>query len=485
MARYSIDGQILTDIGDAIRAKKGENSIIQPNGVINGSNSLVSEKFIEGQQYKLTVTITSWSNGKDSVNCYIAIGSQELKPFDYFTVNEPVERIFISTSTGTRKISIAGASPNATGIYTLELLDGEGNSAYSYTPEDMATEIENMLIGPSDEELVITGNCTYRFASDGWNWFLEKYGNKITTKDITNADNMFLSMKGMTSVPFDLNFKTQSSGVSVASLFDSSDLIKLPKLNNLKPITLNNMFYGCWYLESIPDNYFNDVDFSYMKSLTSAYSGSIAKMFYGCRRLRKLPSLDFVLQTNPVISNSNGFFYQNFQECYCLDEILDLPISHLTVAWTSNTFTSAFSGCSRIKNLTFGESEPKKWKSQIIDLTKALGYGESYFEVRVEGNTTGITVDKKVTDDATYQALKDDPNWYTLDVAYSRYNHDSAVATINSLPDTSAYLASAGGTNTIKFKGAAGSATDGGAINTLTEEEIAVAAAKGWTITLS
>ena len=71
-----------------------------------------------------------------------------------------------------------------------------------------------------------------------------------------------------------------------------------------------------------------------------------------------------------------------------------------------------------------------------------------------------------------------------MDVPYSRYNHDSAVETINSLPDTSEYLAANGGTNTIKFKGAAGSKTDGGAINTLTEEEIAVAAAKGWTVTL-
>ena len=92
--------------------------------------------------------------------------------------------------------------------------------------------------------------------------------------------------------------------------------------------------------------------------------------------------------------------------------------------------------------------------------------------------------DKQVKDDATYQALKDDPDWWTLEVAYSRYNHDSAVATINSLPDTSAYLTANGGTNTIKFKGESGSATDGGAINTLTAEEIAVATAKGWTVTL-
>ena len=62
---------------------------------------------------------------------------------------------------------------------------------------------------------------------------------------------------------------------------------------------------------------------------------------------------------------------------------------------------------------------------------------------------------------------------------YSRYNHDSAVETLASLPDTHAY-----GTNTIRFRGASGSATDGGAINTLTEAEIAVAASKGWTVTL-
>ena len=95
---------------------------------------------------------------------------------------------------------------------------------------------------------------------------------------------------------------------------------------------------------------------------------------------------------------------------------------------------------------------------------------------------SGITADKQVVDDATYQALKNDPDWFTIDVNYSRYNHDSAVNTINSLPDTSAYLAANSGTNTIKFKGESGKLTDGGAINTLTETEIAVATAKGWTV---
>ena len=91
-----------------------------------------------------------------------------------------------------------------------------------------------------------------------------------------------------------------------------------------------------------------------------------------------------------------------------------------------------------------------------------------------------------IYNEETYNLLKDDPDAIFLgnssssnrDYGYSRYNHDSAVETINSLPDTSAY-----GTNTIKFRGDAGGKTDGGAINTMTEEEISVATAKGWTVT--
>ena len=110
--------------------------------------------------------------------------------------------------------------------------------------------------------------------------------------------------------------------------------------------------------------------------------------------------------------------------------------------------------------------------------TSYVGYVYSNMTTRITSNNSGITEDKQVTDDATYQALKNDPDWFTCDVAYSRYNHDSAVNTINSLPDVSA----SGGTNIIKFNGESGSATDGGAIKNLTAEEVAVATAKGWTV---
>ena len=137
--------------------------------------------------------------------------------------------------------------------------------------------------------------------------------------------------------------------------------------------------------------------------------------------------------------------------------------------------------CYRLKDFKFKlnqDNTPKigSFKKQIFDFSNYTGWGQN--EGNVLDYNSGITSAKKVTDAVSYQALKDDPDWYTLDVNYSRYNHDSAVNTINTLPDTHAT-----GTNTIKFKGQAGALTDGGAINTLTTQEIAVATAKGWTVT--
>ena len=178
---------------------------------------------------------------------------------------------------------------------------------------------------------------------------------------------------------------------------------------------------------------------------------------------------------NPNAYYGYSYFYGSFGYCRVLDELLELPIPY-TGVWTSNAFGGFCENTCRIKNITFASTGAKQWKNQNIDLSSNRGYGKVDIGV--------IGVDKRVVDDATYAALKNDPDWWTTDIAYSRYNHDSAVATINSLPDTSEYLATAGGTNTIRFKGAAGEKTDGGAINTLTAEEIAVAAAKGWTVAL-
>ena len=337
---------------------------------------------------------------------------------------------------------------------------------------------------PPAEAFNITGDCRHRFSNNGWNWFVEKYGDRITTNNISDASNMFYYSDGITKIPFDLNF---SSSISYHNLEDMfvycSNLTKIPKLNNVKVYNTSHMFSACHNLRTIPEDIADTWDWSYLESQTSGYTGNQSSMFESCYSLRSVP-LNLIKSGNPYIYYGYSYYYYGFNSCYALDELINLPIPYTKAEWTDNAFSDTFSYCSRLKNITFktnddGTGITVKWKSQVIDLSYYIGYAV-YTNNILEYNS-GITSKKRVTDATSYEALKNDPDWWTTDVNYSRYNHDSAVRTINSLPDTSAYLASTGGTNTIRFRGEAGSATDGGAINTLTESEIAVATAKGWT----
>ena len=402
-------------------------------------------------------------------------------------------KVFIQESTLT---AIGDAIRSKTG--KTELID----------PANMSTEIASITTGGGgglpEEALTITGDCSYRFANNGWNWFIEKYGDQIITKDITKGEKMFQGSDKLTNIPFNINIKggayygnmfsdckqltsvlllTFVCNTDVKSLFyNCNNLTSIGKLSKLKFAYSgpSEMFKMCYNLRYLPE--FENIDYS---SLHTYEYADCSKMFSSCYSLRNIDESLLNNLYNKVTSSSSSFYGYAFNYCYVLDELKGIHPTPATI--TSNFFSGTFAQCNRLKNITFetqadGTPYTVKWKAQTIDLSKYVGYASS--SNNITGNNSGITADKQVTDDATYQALKNDPDWFTIDIAYSRYNHDSAVATINSLPDTSAYLATAGGTNTIKFKGASGSATDGGAINTLTEEEIAVATAKGWTVTL-
>lgn len=338
------------------------------------------------------------------------------------------------------------------------------------TLDEMATKIQGIAPGPTTSDLTITGNCKYRFANGGWDWVIKKYGDQITTHNITDIDYMFFN-SNVARIPFSINLsENKTYGFYMDNIFYLCfNLTELPYIENAAPRTMP-YFAGSTSIQQVPENYFDNWNWNIMKNITSEYDGYGNYLFYQCNKLRKLP-LAWLANMNPNIYYTYSYFSGSFGNCNVLDELLELPIPYIGV-WTSSAFTGFCDNTYRIKNITFAPTGPKKWKNQNISLSHNQGHGMA--------NIPG----KRVVDDATYAALKNDPDWWTSDVAYSRYNHDSAVATINSLPDTSEYLAANGGTNTIRFKGAAGEKTDGGAINTLTAEEIAVAAAKGWTVTL-
>lgn len=374
----------------------------------------------------------------------------------------------------------------------IEALDVTSNGTYTapdgvdgYSPITVNVPQDG---SPPDEAFVLSGGCMYRFASNGWNWFIEQYGNKITTKNIANTMNMFDGSSNITNIPFEINFGNAYSYHSTVYMFrDCKKLITLPKINALKVYNMSSIFSSCYMLRTIPEDFADSFDWSYLESQTGVYNGDESRMFFSCYSLRSFPN-NIIKSGNPYINYNYSYFNNGFYNCYVIDELVNLPIPYTNATWTSNAFINTFINCYRLKNITFalndGQPYVMKWKSQTIDLSSVGSTSTVSFNQYIVGYNSGITDDKLVSDDLSYQNLKNDTDWYAHKKEYSRYNHDSAVATINSLPDTSAYLASAGGTNTIKFKGESGSATDGGAINTLTEEEIAVATAKGWTVTL-
>lgn len=366
---------------------------------------------------------------------------------------------------------------------TIEELNITANGTYEapegvdgYSPITVDVIPEGV---PTDEELTISGNCRYMFYADNWNWFLEKYKDRLVFNNINTAAYMFSDSSSIENLDFDIIFDDSYSSINAAGMFRACiNLKNIKKIVNLKGKDLGYMFGGCERLRYLPQFENFSVEHNYYTNLSN--------FFQGCRSLRSIPE-EFLKK----LSNGNAGGYSSyslgingFSNCQSLDEIKGINIRRKNI--TSNLFSNTFNDCCRVKNIIFTKEDnglpyTATWKSQYINLAANIGYGTT--DNSIIGYNSGITSDKKVIDDTTYQALKNDPDWYTLKKEYSRYNHDSAVATINSLPDTSAYLAEKGGTNTIRFIGNAGSATDGGAINTLTEEEIAVATAKGWTVT--
>lgn len=125
--------------------------------------------------------------------------------------------------------------------------------------------------------------------------------------------------------------------------------------------------------------------------------------------------------------------------------------------------------------------------------------GQSVYPRSKRTTTWGTTFsDHIITNETEYQLYKDEADkvvkqgyqdTYTNSVTgesergyfgilFSNYNHDSMVETINSLPD----LTEAGTACTISFATKLGKLTNEGGFDKLTEQEIAVAVAKGWTV---
>ena len=362
------------------------------------------------------------------------------------------------------------------------------------TLDQMPGEIASITTGGgfTDEQLTFSGNCSYLTRNEQITNLIFTPNNmkRIKFENVQNMGHMFHNYKG-----------TDLSGFSIPSYDegDSSAFYCLPwnndmfaDCNNLKYFpkiiitpgkpfglySLSRMFQWCHCMRELPEFMFKVERYTDINDCDQTFSQ--------CYSLRSLGTFDLSLINTDVIWYKAAPITRNaFYQCSVLEEIKNVKlVNSITLdnnggieKHTKIIGSSFVEGCSRLKTLTFCDNPDAKIADEVLDLSD-IGYVYNGNSSSILNYNSGITANKEVIDNATYQALKNDPDWFTCNKAYSRYNKTSEIETISTLPDMSSY----GFTNTIKFKGASGSATDGGAINTMSEEQIAVATAKGWTV---
>lgn len=485
---YAIKATTLTALGDAVRTKLNGTSEVPAN--IVESNTSIYYRYTSIVSFadsikKVKVTgHVEWIGAASPLrDLYVVAGNYKratsipyadqntvvvkddgtLTTYDFEIVLDGNEFTFYTYPTdnnSARFIMLA---------YTAVPLDENGHE-FKYTPLELVDKVNGMDVVPN-KTITLSGDCRYAFFGGVVDALGDLVKDKIQTQNIQMANYMFYCTQ-LEEIPFTINiatgYYTSCEYIFAGSSSIPSKLKTLPKMTG-QPTSLANMCWNATDLEEIPESFYEDIDWT---KLDAGGTGCV-NGFQFCAKLKHIP---FELLKHK--GTDSPTWYNSFYGCASLQE-LTLPAFN-DKAYTSNTFGSnTFYNNYAMRKLVFempdGVPVVVQWKNQTIDLARNyFGYGTNY---------NGCTSADEIKDAATYEANKNNEYRWTTDINYALYNRTAAVETINSLPDTSAYVAS-GGTNTIKFIGAAGALTDGGAINTMTAEEIAVATAKGWTVTL-
>ena len=344
-----------------------------------------------------------------------------------------------------------------------------GNSG-TLTPSQMATAISNISSG-NTLTANITGDASFSGSLGTWLIQQYKYNNiAFSLSDVKSLSNMFQNnlYNGDLSdfvINCKANCNTNSSAIKLLNAFSGSSMTNIPTIN--MPETscfgeMENMFGNNYMIEHIDDFTTYEANWNIVHSSSSVSYADFSSMFYSCYRLK---SIDKNLLKQLYNSVSGNYCWgSTFYRCYCLEKIEDLGLFHPTATITSMDLSnrSTFKELMSLSSLTFSANgAPRNYSNVKIDLSNEVGY------------KVGSTVSSIITN---YGATGG------TSVATSVYNHDSAVETINSLPDCSAVSSPSNPTNIIYFRAGAGSATAGGSISDLTPAEIAVATNKGWSI---
>lgn len=326
--------------------------------------------------------------------------------------------------------------------------------------------------------------------------------NAIINKGNSVGDDFRTYAKaiGAISTPLTIN----GTGIKFAySTFSS-----IPRNVNLSGVTnFSQMFYQCTSLKNVsidmPSNTNLAESFYNCNTLTSVTLTNTSKVvyftetFYSCEKLEIAPRLDTTngmyfgymfsncksLKSIPIYNTSKGIFFESmFANCSSLTEVPTIDLS-LAV-----NIQGMFNGCTKITTI------PQYDTSKVTNVNLFINNCTSLTSVplldfgsvnNVGTSPFGITTLLNLTDLGGFQNLKVSWSSYFLD-KLPNLTVDSLMNVINNLYDWSGNtdgkaplnngtIHSFGTTHKLKF----------GAVNLakLTDEQVAVATAKGWTLT--
>ena len=213
-----------------------------------------------------------------------------------------------------------------------------------------------------------------------------------------------------------------SNVTSMNSMFYScSSLTTIPLLDTSKVVEMNNMFNFCPSLQSIP-------------KLNTSNVTTMDGMFRDCSSLQSIPLLDC-----GNVTRMYGMFYQ----CGSLQSIPELNTSNVT------TMESMFYNCSKLQSIPLLDC------GNVTNMDRIFGWNNI----------------STLTDLGGFKDLKISITSYFLDKA-PNLTIESLMNVINNLYD-------------LTSNGLSGQTLNFGSTNLgkLTEEQIAIATAKGWTLT--
>lgn len=407
----------------------------------------------------------------------------------------------------------AGVEQTYTGIdtITVPLADGSGNYTYGLTDEELTFSDVKYLINAATTPFLKSQLKRFKLTPilNGGK-YAYNLRNMVTSATIDNLEDITIDCTGI-----DL--------IYVAYLIDKSNTKTLPTIVNASNLGISNsvLINNPNYLvtEIAILSFLNNFTYQVQDAGVGGISANqtctpTSNLMANC-----LDMSDCLKKWHEIINNSQSYANYSSHPQYDLTfpyvkHFKNIPVPYRSAQTTATSDLRVLGYAPNYfmtDSVTFatdnGTAYSIKWKSQVLGLNQKIGYGFGAWNSNLLTHGQGYWKEKNnVWYNATtleqaqenYAKLKTQDDWWAGtnvrvsyngvsniygDALFSRYNHDSAVETLNSLPDTSEYLASAGGTNTVKFYGIQGALTDGGAINTLTEEEIAVATAKGWTVT--